>query len=100
MQSTEVSVASVSEYQGLEITVEMIKKILDWMRDRLYCILHVYERDEGQIDKDAFVGINLVFHSLLKSRRNSHPDNTIVLFPTRQLLSLFLLTDNSGDFEQ
>ena len=97
---TDISTASLTEYQGLDITLGLIKDMLNWIHDHLYYITHVYGWQEGQIDKDAFVGINFLLHVLQMSWKNTTPDNSTVLYPTRQLLSLFLLTEKSGDFEQ
>ena len=54
----------------------------------------------GMRDKEGVVDINLVNLALQLSWKTYCLDNTIVLWPSRQLLSLFLLTDNSGKFEQ
>ena len=78
----------------------MVKKSLSWVLDRLSVITRSYEWNIGQIDKDAFVPVKFLVNMLQVCWRNSSSDNSTILYPTRHLLSLLLLMDNSGDFEQ
>ena len=87
---TEISIASQPpEFQGVEITTELIKKTLDWIHDRLYHITHDYEWQIAKNDKDAVVGLNYLIHVLQTAWKNSTSDNSSILFPTRHLLCVF-----------
>ena len=80
----------------------MIKKSLVWIHDCLYYLTSDYEWDLGKIDKEGFIPIKFVVYMLgscWEKQLYEKLDSNIP-FPTRALLSLCLLVDNSGDFEQ
>ena len=52
------------------------------------------------IDKDAFIPVRFLASKLQTCWNDSSSDHSIILYPTKHHLSLFLLTDISGDFEQ
>ena len=72
------------------------------MRGCLYYVTNSYEWDLGKIDNEAFIPVGCLVHMLQVCWENQSSKNSEfnILFPARPLLSLFLLVDNSDDFEQ
>ena len=92
--------AQPQQFKIVVITDELMKMSLNWIHERLYYIIRFYVRNLGMIDKDAFIPVRFLASKLQTCWNDSSSDYSIILYPTKDLLSLFLLTDNSGDFEQ
>lgn len=88
------------QFKNVVITDELIKKSLNWIVKLLHYITRSYDWNLGMIDKDAFIPVRLLFSKLQACWNASSSDHSTILYPTKHLLSLILLTDNSGDFEQ
>ena len=90
------------EYAAADMSPGRMTSTFEWLHGNLTLFLTRYEWQEGQIDKEGFVAIRVVELCLPQACNNScsDKDNDGVQWPTRQLLPLFLLIDNSGNFEE
>ena len=92
--------AQPQQFKNVVITDELMKKSLNWIHERLCYITRSYAWNLGMIDKDAFIPVRLLVSKLQNCWNASSSDHSTILYPTKHHLSLFLLTDISGDFEQ
>ena len=75
-------------YSEAEMTPARVGETLKWIHSALARLLRVYERQEGQIDKEGSVAIRRIFFMFQKSRVASFTTNDGVMRPNLDILSL------------